>query len=160
MHIWELTTERANLSILVSFLRFLSPPTQDTDTLQMVAIASIIYVPLTAFAKVPILLFYRRLSDNLWYSVAVWLTLGTIILFSVATIFALVFACTPMERNWDITINQGQCLNRGAVYVAIASANTATNLALLLLPVPVIMSMTSPTPQKFGLLFVFGIGAL
>lgn len=126
----------------------------------MTAIASIIYLPLMAFAKIPLLLFYRRLSNGRWFSVVVWVTFGVVVSYSLAAIFALVFACTPMQKNWDITVQQGRCINRGAVYVATAGMNAATNLILLVLPIAIVLKMKLPKIEKIGLICAFGIGTL
>ena len=126
----------------------------------MTAIASIVYLPLMAFAKIPLLLFYRKLSNLRWFSIVVGVTFGVIVSYSLAAILALVFACTPMEKNWNITVQGGQCINRGAVYVATASANAATNLILLVLPIPIVLKMKFSKIQKIGLIGAFIVGTL
>ena len=91
---------------------------------------------------------------------SIWITIGIIIAYSLAIVFALVFACTPMEKNWDITITEGRCIDKGVLYIATAATNVATDFILLLLPVPVILELKVPAVQKVGLLFMFAIGSL
>lgn len=124
----------------------------------MTTIASIIYLPMMAFAKIALLLFYRRLSTLRWFSIVVWITFTTIVLYSLAGIFALVFACTPMQKNWDITVKEGQCIDKGTIYVATASVDAATNLVLLIMPIPIVMKMKFPRFEKIALACALGIG--
>lgn len=126
----------------------------------MTTIASITYLPMTAFAKIPILLFYRRLTTLRWFSIMIWITFAAVVLYSLAGIFALVFACTPMQKNWDITVKEGQCIDKGAIYVATASVDAATNLILLVLPIPIVMKMKFPKFEKIALACAFGIGVV
>lgn len=90
----------------------------------------------------------------------IWITFATIVMYSLAAIFALVFACTPMQKNWDITVKEGQCIDKGAIYVATASVNAATNLVLLVLPIPIVLKMKFPKLEKFALVCAFVIGFL
>ena len=111
-----------------------------------------------AFAKSSLLVEYRRLSSNRWYTFLIWITLGIIISYSIAFIFTILFACTPMGKNWDITIAGGKCINKGVIHLATAAANAATDLVMLVLPIPMLLHLQLPNIQKVGLLCIFIIG--
>lgn len=112
------------------------------------------------FAKIALCLFYRKLSDARWFQVAIWTTMIVTVLYSIAFIFAIAFACSPMEKNWNITITQGECINKGALYVGHTAVNAATDLVTLLLPIPVILQLQLPSMQKVGVALMFVVGSL
>ncbi|KAK4504900.1 hypothetical protein PRZ48_002863 [Zasmidium cellare] len=121
---------------------------------------SILYIPLMALAKLSLLLFYRKLSVERWFKLAVYAVMGFIASYSIALAFALIFACTPLEKNWDITITTGSCVNKGQLYLATAGLNAGTDVILLVLPIPMIIKLHVPIIQKIGLILMFGIGSL
>ena len=95
-----------------------------------------------------------------------WLRIISVIIsvivigYSIATIFALIFPCRPVNKSWDATILEGSCINRGAVYIVQAVTNIVTDVLLLLLPIPMVWRLQMPLVQKFGLVVIFVIGSL
>jgi hypothetical protein len=80
--------------------------------------------------------------------------------YSIATIFALIFPCKPIAKAWDVTITDGSCINRGAIYIFQAVTNIVTDVLLLLLPIPMVWRLHMPMQQKVGLVFIFIVGSL
>lgn len=80
--------------------------------------------------------------------------------YSVAFILAIILACNPIEKNWDITITEGHCVNKGALYLGHTSINAATDLITLLLPIPVVIQLKLPSLQKLGVVLMFVVGSL
>ncbi|KAJ5718758.1 hypothetical protein N7488_004404 [Penicillium malachiteum] len=85
--------------------------------------------------------------------------------FSIATqavclslMFALIFACTPIQKGWDSSITTGHCVNRSALYIATAAFNIASDLALIVVPIPLVMGLQMPRIQKWGLLALLMVG--
>lgn len=157
---WNLTIGHVNLAVLVS-IPFRAPHYRPRLTLtQLISVCSILYIPLMALAKFSLLLFYRKLSIERWFQYAVYAIMGFIISYSTALALALIFACTPLERNWDITITVGSCINKGSLYLATAGLNAGTDVILLVLPIPMILRLHVPAIQKIGLILMFGIGSL
>lgn len=113
-----------------------------------------------ALAKFSLLLFYRRLSMDTWFRTAVYGTMVFVIGYSIALFFGLLFACTPLEMNWDITITDGHCANKGKMYLSTAGLNAATDVILLVMPIPMVLKLQVPVRQKIGLLAMFTIGSL
>ncbi|CAK3852960.1 integral membrane [Lecanosticta acicola] len=142
VHMWDLCIQQANSSIL------------------LISVCSILYIPLMALAKFSLLLFYRKLSMDRWFKYSVYGVMAFVISYSIALAFSLIFACTPLERNWDITITAGSCVNKGRIYLATAGLNAATDVILLILPTPMIWQLSVPLVQKIGLACIFGIGSL
>ena len=112
------------------------------------------------FAKIALCLFYRRLSDARWFQISIWATITATVLYSVAFILAIIFACTPLEKNWNITITNGECVNKGALYLGHTAVNAATDLVTLVLPIPVILQLKLPSLQKVGVALMFVVGSL
>jgi hypothetical protein len=127
---------------------------------QLIEVNTILFISMMAFAKISLCLFYRRLSDPRWFQMINWTTLAVVVSYTIAIILALVFACNPIEKSWDITIRKGQCINKGALYIATAAINAATDLILLLLPLPIISQLKLPTLQKVGVMLMFVVGSM
>lgn len=73
---------------------------------------------------------------------------GIIILGSITTSCCLIFACRPVSKSWNAA-EQGRCINRGVVYVAIAVLNIISDVALTVLPILLVMSSQLASSQKF-----------
>ena len=161
VHMWETTVAEANLTILVRSSK-LSTTTQHIfiNTIQLLLVASITYLPLVAFAKISLLISYRKFSISRWLSLAATITIAMIAAYSLAIMFAILFACTPIQKGWDITVTEGNCINRDALYIAAVATNVATDLILLILPIPVMVQLKLPAVQKVGLLCMFAVGSL
>lgn len=126
----------------------------------MTTASSIAYCPLLGLAKFSILLLYLKLGPIRWFHVAVYITMFIVIGANFALIFAFIFACTPVKRGWDITITEGSCINRAALYIATAVLNMITDILLLLLPIPIVVRLQMPRIQKLGLILIFAIGSM
>ncbi|KAI7199854.1 hypothetical protein KC316_g8596 [Hortaea werneckii] len=142
IHIWDLTVGEANEEAL------------------LVAIASILYAPVMMFAKISLLIFYKKLTPARWMQITVWTVGAFVLAYTVATVLALLFACTPLEKNWNITIQNGQCINKGGIYLFTAAVNALTDLIILGIPVPMVFHLQMSRAQKMGLLIMFVVGSL
>ncbi|KAF7672479.1 hypothetical protein GT037_009510 [Alternaria burnsii] len=142
VHIWELTGHRVN------------------STMNLISVASIIYCPFLASAKLSLLFFYLRLSHIQWFRLCVYASMFLVVGYNIALVFPLIFACTPFRRNWDVTITEGSCIDRTPLYMATAVLNMATDILLLVLPIPMVVKLQMPGVQKAGLICIFGVGSL
>lgn len=125
----------------------------------MTTVASILYCPLLAFAKFSILALYLRLGPMRWFRIAIFVTMFIVIGANFALIFAFIFACSPIKRGWDVTITEGSCINRAALYIATAVLNMATDIMILVLPIPMVVKLLMPRAQKLGLILIFAVGS-
>jgi hypothetical protein len=80
--------------------------------------------------------------------------------YNIALVFPLMFACTPIKRNWDITITEGSCIDRTLLYMASAVLNILNDLLLLVLPISMVVKLQMPQAQKAGLICILGVGSL
>lgn len=74
--------------------------------------------------------------------------------------FALIFACNPIEKNWDVSISEGSCINRTGLYLATAVVNIISDTMCLILPIPIVLKLQMPRIQKLGIICMFGVGSM
>jgi hypothetical protein len=99
-------------------------------------------------AKVAQLLFLYRLTTNRsHFRASIYCVASVIIIGSFTTSGCLIFACRPISKSWNLA-EPGQCLNRGAVYVAIAVLNIISDLTLTILPVSLVISSQLVSAHK------------
>ncbi|KAI1069437.1 hypothetical protein LB507_008862 [Fusarium sp. FIESC RH6] len=127
--------------------------------LRDVYISAVIYVPCGSLAKVALLIFYLRLSPQRWFKIAVYASMVFIIGYTIGLFFALLLACAPMEKNWNVLV-EGTCVNLPALYFATAAVNIASDILLFFLPLPMVCQLQLPFKQKIGLMGIFTIGSL
>jgi hypothetical protein len=82
-----------------------------------------------------------------------------IIGYTIGLFFALLLACAPMNKNWDVLV-EGTCVNLPALYFATAAVNIASDILLFFLPLPMVCQLQLPFKQKIGLMGIFTIGSL
>ncbi|KAJ5935984.1 hypothetical protein N7454_005282 [Penicillium verhagenii] len=106
------------------------------------------------------MLYYRLLNAVQAWTYAIYIIAFIISGYSIALPLALIFACSPIQKGWDITITQGSCIDRPAVYLATAITNTASDLVLILIPIWVVWGLRMRLLPKLGVIFMLGIGCL
>lgn len=62
--------------------------------------------------------------------------------------------------SWDVTITEGTCIDRPAIYIATAVANIVSDVMIFSLPIPIVVKLQIPRRQKIGLFFIFAVGSL
>ncbi|PYH40806.1 uncharacterized protein BP01DRAFT_350536 [Aspergillus saccharolyticus JOP 1030-1] len=149
--------EHTNIGVHIWFLT----PAQINTHLKVVTSAATIYISSLALAKIALLMLYHRLLNliSIWnyiiYGMAVF-----IVAYSVALTLALIFACNPIAKSWDVTIPGGSCISRPGIYMATAVTNTLSDIVLILIPLPVVFQLTLPLVQKVGICCMFFVGCL
>ena len=114
--------------------------------------------------KTSLLFLYRAVLtlNNPRFKLA-WYAIGAYVLaFTVASILALLFQCTPINYAWDRFYGpmKGHCVHAKAEVLAASSLNTLGDIALLILPIPTLWKLQMPMKQKLGLVFMFLLGIL
>ncbi|KAH8845494.1 hypothetical protein MCOR27_007097 [Pyricularia oryzae] len=144
IHMWELPVPR--------FERFLF----------LIYLAPILYAPCQILAKVSLLIFYHRLSPVRGFKLAVNFTIFVVVFYNTAIMFALIFSCWPVQKNFDLSIPKevGACnVNLPQVYIATCIMGIITDLMVLMLPLPTVLRLQVSRAQKIGLVFIFSIGS-
>lgn len=158
VHVWEVTVGQLNTVLLVS--EHAHQDRTDLTTPQNITVNAVLFLILMMFAKIALCLFYRRLSDARWFQISIWSTIALTSLYSIAFSFALIFACNPIEKTWNVTVTEGQCANKGALYLGQTAFNMLTDLTTLVLPIPVVVKLNLPSVQKLGVVLMFVVGSL
>ncbi|KAL4986521.1 hypothetical protein BDW68DRAFT_198014 [Aspergillus falconensis] len=120
--------------------------------------AGVVYVPSLGLAKASlIILYYRIVGQQRLYRYALYAIAGVVVGYSIAITFALIFACRPIAKAWNMAL-PGTCVDQNGLYAATAITNTVTDVALILVAIPVVWGLNMPTIQKIGLFFMFVVG--
>ncbi|KAF4454022.1 hypothetical protein F53441_3406 [Fusarium austroafricanum] len=122
-------------------------------------ISPILYAVCTAFSKMALALFYRRLSPHRWWKWCVYGVFSLVAGYNLAILLVIVFGCAPFKKSWDFTILEGTCVDRPAVYICTAGLGIFSDLILLVMPLPMIRRLQVPRRQKAGLVVLFVIGS-
>ncbi|KAK6538486.1 hypothetical protein TWF694_010069 [Orbilia ellipsospora] len=117
-----------------------------------------LYPWILGFIKISILLFYLRLSVSPAFRLVVYISLGFVSLYTVASSLGLLFQCWPFNTRLGDPL--GSCVNVLALNYTIASLNIATDVFVYLLSWVMIRHLRVGTAQKVAVLAIFSIGAL
>lgn len=79
--------------------------------------------------------------------------------YNIGVMFPLIFACTPVQKTWNLAIMEGACINRTPVFIATAVLNMVTDISILVLPIPMIVKLQMSRAKKVGLICMFGVGS-
>lgn len=120
----------------------------------------ILYNPVQCGAKMALLVVYRRLAPQKWFTISVWVTAFAVMGSSIAITFATIFPCNPVPSAWDVTNPAPKCIDRNAVYKATAALGAATDAMVLAVPIPIVIPLQISIRQKIGLICFFGIGGV
>ncbi|KAK1569855.1 uncharacterized protein LY79DRAFT_527950 [Colletotrichum navitas] len=127
------------------------------NLLQLLFIANILYPCAVAFARLSIVCSFLRLITE---RNARWVLCATAVLtgaFALASVFAVIFQCTPVSAAWDSTVSGASCYP----FLSFLQASTAINIAidalLCTMPLAYILRMNIPLGEKIRVtvLFIF-----
>ncbi|KAH7028949.1 uncharacterized protein B0I36DRAFT_244366 [Microdochium trichocladiopsis] len=120
----------------------------------------ILYNPVQCGTKMALLLVYNRLTPELWFRIPVWTTMFIVCAATAVLQFVTIFPCSPVRGAWDLAITESTCMDRPAIYKAIAIMGAATDAIVLAVPMPPVYRLRVPLRQKIGLAALFSVGAL
>ena len=147
IHIWNLDSN------------FLNLPSEASRLVKLLFVCSIAYSSAITFTKCAIIASYLRIFPNRNFRMVMFLVGFVVISFWIASVFAIVFTCVPVQASWDFTI-QGKCFPVVTFFYVYAGFNIATDIILCVAPMPLLWAMNLPTRQKFIVCILFGIGLL
>lgn len=118
------------------------------------------YTLSVGFAKLSILCFYIQLSPVTWFRFATVALMVAVATFSVVYACINLFPCRPVQASWDYTIQDANCLDSWAGYLALSILNIIIDITTLALPIPILLPLQISTRQKASLIAIFGAGGL
>lgn len=112
------------------------------------------------FTKLSLLTFYLHLSPQKWFRYSTWTAIVIVALYTTIITFMMFFQCSPPRKSFDFTMEGGDCINAGVLYMATAVSNIFTDVILFILPIPMVYQLHMPVQQKVGAIVVFAIGSV
>ncbi|KAI4623571.1 hypothetical protein J4E80_003382 [Alternaria sp. BMP 0032] len=113
-----------------------------------------------AFAKLSFLCLYLNLSPARGFRAGVHFTIFVVVGSCVGIVISLLAACKPFAKNIDVTITEGQCLNKGALYIATGVLNIITDIMVIILPIPMVLRLQMSRERKIMVIGIFSVGSM
>ncbi|KAF2641565.1 hypothetical protein P280DRAFT_426256 [Massarina eburnea CBS 473.64] len=142
IHAWELTGHQLNTVAKITLT------------------TTVLYSPALAFAKLSFLCLYLNLNPGKGFRTGVYLTMLVVIGSCVSIVFSLLLACRPFAKNIDVTVREGQCLNKAALYIATGVLNMITDIMVLILPIPMVLGLKMAKSRKIMVILLFSVGSI
>ncbi|KAI4672759.1 uncharacterized protein J4E78_001261 [Alternaria triticimaculans] len=113
-----------------------------------------------AFAKLSFLCLYLNLSPARGFRAGVHFTIFVVVGSCVGIVISLLAACKPFAKNIDVTITEGQCLNKAALYIATGVLNIITDIMVIILPIPMVLRLQMSRERKIMVIGIFSVGSI
>ncbi|KAK7434770.1 integral membrane protein [Colletotrichum acutatum] len=135
-------------------------PMNPTTGMIWIYIVGAVYNPILALVKQSLLIFLIRFSgvkDVVRY--VVWGTAAFNLALMIATFVAVIFQCTPIEKNWRPTL-AGSCIQQFSFGISTACLTILTDLVSVGLPFHIFLGLKMQKKRKIGLMIVFMLGIM
>ncbi|CAL8583670.1 hypothetical protein XPA_009291 [Xanthoria parietina] len=111
------------------------------------------------FTKASILLLYLRVfSLTRSLRIVIQIFLWAHILFYIASFFAAVFMCFPLDAIWNPYVRHIKCLDIGALKVVSAVINVVSDFAILFIPISTVWNLKMQRKNKVRTMAIFATG--
>jgi hypothetical protein len=147
VHIWNLNSNLLKL------------PDEASRLVKILFVCYIAYSCSITFTKCSIIASYLRIFPDKNLRRILFAVAFVVISFWIASIFAIIFTCVPVQAAWDFSI-QGKCFPVVTYFYVNAGFNIATDIILCLAPMPLLWAMNLPKQQRFIVSILFSIGLL
>jgi len=82
-----------------------------------------------------------------------------VIAWTVTFMFALMFSCLPIARQWNPEIN-ATCVDQKSLFTAALASDVSTYFLVLLLPIYKLWTLHMPLNRRLSVIFIFLLGGL
>ena len=123
-------------------------------------IAQTPYKIVVALNKTSVILLYMRIFISQRFRWLCYGALAIVISSGIATVFATVFQCVPIEKSWNKTIERGTCIDSSSFWLANAVLNISTDVIVLALPIREVAKLQLKCRDKILLHSLFLLGGL
>lgn len=127
------------------------------------------YCASATFIKLAILFQYLRLygGDHCTARIVTWTTIIVSSVWGIIFFFLALFACTPVQKNWNISMN-GKCFGWGTkdpeqffpMWAAHAASNMFLDLVVFVIPMVFLRQLAISTKSRKGLITLFCLGGV
>ncbi|KAG5954299.1 hypothetical protein E4U57_004600 [Claviceps arundinis] len=131
------------------------------EALMWQALGVAIYILNMMFIKLSIGVFLLRIATQKPYIWTIRIFLVIITLWSIGFFIWNLLQCTPIEKQWDFRITDGQCADAGEVLTAaycLSAMTIVTDWFFALIPIPMLWGIKMSTQAKTTVIFILGIG--
>jgi hypothetical protein len=109
--------------------------------------------------KHSLLLFYSTLTVDYWPQLSIQFMHIIAFSFGITNIFVTMFACTPIQRIWNLNV-PGHCVNGNDFNYFNSSFMLATDLILYAMPLVFTWKLHVSRPQRIAVNLLFTLGGL
>ncbi|KAG9195561.1 1-acylglycerone phosphate reductase [Alternaria panax] len=109
--------------------------------------------------KVSAILLYMRIFISRYFRWLCYCALAIVVGSGIATVFATIFQCVPLQRSWNKNI-EGTCIDSSKFWLANAVLNIFTDVVVLALPICELAKLQLKLQEKIMLHSVFLLGGL
>ncbi|KAG5969590.1 hypothetical protein E4U56_008261 [Claviceps arundinis] len=125
------------------------------------ALGVAIYILNMMFIKLSIGVFLLRIATQKSYIWAIRIVLVIITLWSIGLFIWNLLQCTPIEKQWDFRITDGQCAGASEVLTAAYALSVMTIITdwfFALIPIPMLWGVKMSTQAKTTVILILGLG--
>ncbi|KAG5996293.1 hypothetical protein E4U52_006921 [Claviceps spartinae] len=125
------------------------------------ALGVAIYILNMMFIKLSIGVFLLRIATQKSYIWAIRIVLVIITLWSIGLFIWNLLQCTPIEKQWDFRITDGQCAGASEVLTAAYALSVMTILTdwfFALIPIPMLWGVKMSTQAKTTVILILSLG--
>ncbi|KAJ4250326.1 hypothetical protein NW757_007159 [Fusarium falciforme] len=130
---------------------------QLVDFLRYLFAASLTYVFAIAFIKLTILALYWKLF-SITARVPIAILFSSVVIWMVVLVFVATFSCNPVEKQWNILIEHGKCMEQKPVYLGGSLPNVIIDFVLVGMPLPSVFRLNIPLGRRLILAGMFTLG--
>jgi hypothetical protein len=133
-------------------------------------VIEVLFLFATGFAKISILLFYRRLVAGIYsrtFKWIIWCSIGFVVAYTFVWFILILTTCTPVDAVWKMvevtyttTFKCAPVILQQRLSITGGVLSVISDLYSLLLPLTVLFRLKISTKQKIGLSIIFGSGIL
>lgn len=113
-------------------------------------------------SKTTVLLFYLRVFPQPGLKNTCFITIGVVLLFTLASVLAGIFHCWPIEHGWTRWTGEteGKCFSFNVFAWAHAIISIVLDIFILALPIPTLAKLQMGRRKKINLFIMFSLGTL
>ncbi|EEU40511.1 uncharacterized protein NECHADRAFT_76849 [Fusarium vanettenii 77-13-4] len=130
---------------------------QVVDFLRYLFAASLTYVFAIAFIKLTILALYWKLF-SITARVPIAILFSSVVIWMVVLVLVATFSCNPVEKQWNILIEHGKCMEQKPVYLGGSLPNVIIDFVLVGMPLPSVFRLNIPLGRRVILAGMFTLG--
>ncbi|KAI2607955.1 hypothetical protein GGR54DRAFT_651941 [Hypoxylon sp. NC1633] len=120
----------------------------------------ILWASANTCVKFSILSLYTQIFPNKRFHCMCYGTMTISVAYLISVYLELFVLCTPIQYKWDKTIPGGICEGESIAYLVAGITNLLIDVFIVALPMPIPFGLETTPLKRFGVIAMFGLGAL